>query len=716
LIVVVVIVALAGAGCDWTQFRLDNAHSGSSTTERFLTAANAGALGVKWSMATGDSVTSSPAVANNTVYVGSKDGKVYAFNATTGALVWSMSTGGAVMSSPAVANGVVYVGSNDNNVYAFNASTGAVKWTSATNGTVRSSPTVVDGVVYVGSDDGSVYALDAGTGTVNWSTATEANVVSSPAVVNGTVYIGSTDDKLYAINASSGAVNWSTATGGPVRSSPAVVNGTVYVGSDDDSVYALNASTGAVNWSTATGGAVTSSPAVANGTVYVGSTDGNVDALNASSGIVNWSTATGGAVSSSPAVANGTVYIGSDDTKLYALDATAGTILSSTSTGAAIESSPAIANGTVYAGSDDTKMYAFGLALPPIRHVFVIMLENKEYSATFGSSDPYLGTTLPGQGALLQNYYGVGHFSNDNYTAFISGQPPNSSNQTDCQTFTDFSAGQNASGIQQGAGCVYPSAVNTLAGQLTGSGFTWKGYMEDMGNVSSRESTTCAHPALGTKDGTQLAVAGDGYATRHNPFAYFHSIIDQTNSCNQRVVPLGTTSGTLPAGTPAGVTGLATDLQSENTTPNFSFITPNLCNDGHDFPCTNQTGGASAIADIDSFLQTWVPLIEGSAAFKDNGLLIVTSDEAEDPGLDATACCGEIAGPAASHGQNGITGPGGGNVGAVLVSPFITPGTIVTTPFNHYSALASIEDLFGLAHLGQAKTVSSTFDVGVYKK
>ena len=62
------------------------------------------------------------------------------------------------------------------------------------------------------------------------------------------------------------------------------------------------------------------------------------------------------------------------------------------------------------------------------------MLENNGYSATFGnpSADPYLATTLPSQGALLKNYYGIGHFSNDNYAGFISGQPPNSDNQFDC--------------------------------------------------------------------------------------------------------------------------------------------------------------------------------------------------------------------------------------------------------------------------------------------
>ena len=69
------------------------------------------------------------------------------------------------------------------------------------------------------------------------------------------------------------------------------------------------------------------------------------------------------------------------------------------------------------------------------------------------------------------------------------------------------------------------------------------------------------------------------------------------------MVPLGSTTGALPAGTPAGVTGLATDLKSVATTPNLSFITPNLCYDGHDAPCINQQGSASPLVNIDTFLQ-----------------------------------------------------------------------------------------------------------------
>jgi len=356
--------------------------------------------------------------------------------------------------------------------------------------------------------------------------------------------------------------------------------------------------------------------------------------------------------------------------------------------------------------------------LPPIRHVFVIVLENEGYASTFGtpSDDPYLAGTLVAQGALLTDYYGIGHHSADNYIAMISGQAPNPLTQSDCQTFADFPAAATigADGQITDSGCVYPTSVTTVADQLDAAHLTWKAYMQDMGNVPTRESAVCGHPAVGAPDHTEAAVAGDGYASRHDPFVYFHSIIDDTARCNSDVVPLGTATGALPAGTPSGTTGLAADLGSVATTPNLSFITPNLCNDGHDAPCVNQSGSASPFVNVDAFLQTWVPLITASPAFKKDGLLEVTFDEADTSGsgADASACCNEVAGPAAS--EPGEFGPGGGRVGTVLVSPFIRPGTVTSVPYNHYSTLATIEGLFGLARLGGARTVTARFGTDVF--
>ncbi|MCU1493761.1 MAG: phosphoesterase family protein [Acidimicrobiaceae bacterium] len=359
-----------------------------------------------------------------------------------------------------------------------------------------------------------------------------------------------------------------------------------------------------------------------------------------------------------------------------------------------------------------------GTATPKIGHVFVLMLENEGYAATFAnpSADPYLATTLPSEGALLTQYYGTGHESNDNYVSLISGQAPNPQNQADCQIYSDFigTGPLVPPGQAVGDGCAFPATVPTVANQLTAARLGWKGYMQDMGNVASRESAVCAHPVINTQDQTQSAVAGDGYVTRHNPFVYFHSIVDNQAYCDAHVVPLGSTTGVLPPSVPAGTTGLATDLKSASTTPALSFVVPNLCNDGHDFPCTNQPSGASALADVDTFLATWVPKITSSPAFKQNGLLVIAFDESGGPQSDSSACCGEVAGP--NSPLPGITGPGGGRTGAVLLSPFIRGGTVSSVPYNHYSLLASIETEFGLSRLGYATRVPASFGADVFTR
>ena len=321
-------------------------------------------------------------------------------------------------------------------------------------------------------------------------------------------------------------------------------------------------------------------------------------------------------------------------------------------------------------------------ATPAIGHVWVIELENKGFDQTFGpgSPAPYLATTLPTQGQLLTQYYGIGHVSLDNYVAEVSGQAPNTATQSDCMFYADFTppAPVFAPGGQAvGQGCVFPSGVRTVANQLSESGRTWKGYMQDMGSP-------CRHPALNTQDTTQSATAQSQYAARHNPFVYFHSIIDDAAYCNDHVVDLSALSG---------------DLASAASTPDFSFITPDLCSDGHDATCAD--GGPGGLPAADAFLQEWVPRITSSPSFQQDGLLIVLFDEADVSGnFDGSACCGEQPGP--NSPMPGIGGPGGGRTGAVVLSPFVTAGSTNDTAFNHYSLLRSIEDIFGLSYLGYA--------------
>jgi phosphatidylinositol-3-phosphatase len=356
-----------------------------------------------------------------------------------------------------------------------------------------------------------------------------------------------------------------------------------------------------------------------------------------------------------------------------------------------------------------------GSADRKIRHVFVIVLENEGFDVTFGpnSKAPFLSKVLTSQGVLLSQYFGTGHASLDNYIAMISGQAATPETRNDCFVFADFKlTGITPDGQAIGSGCVYPPSINTLADQLKAAGKTWHGYMGDMGNDPKRESATCGHAQLNQIDNTESAEApspavplGDQYAARHNPFVYFHSIIDSPD-CDTNVVNLNQ---------------LSKDLASEATTPNFVFITPNLCDDGHDGPCKNRQPGGLVSADL--FLQKWVPLIMGSEAYRQDGLLIINFDEGganimPNPTggfmvtFDGPFCCNQQPGPnLGAFPQSSqianftltFKNYGGDRTGAVLLSPFLKAGTVSNIPFNHYSLLKTIEDIFDLdEHLGYA--------------
>ncbi|MET3206633.1 MULTISPECIES: alkaline phosphatase family protein [unclassified Arthrobacter] len=313
-------------------------------------------------------------------------------------------------------------------------------------------------------------------------------------------------------------------------------------------------------------------------------------------------------------------------------------------------------------------------------HVFVINLENKGYDQVWGTGSPapYLARTLRQQGVLLSSYYGIAHHSLPNYLAQVSGQPPNRSTMQDCQTYSAFSpSGTDSRGRLLGSGCVFPENVPTLAGQLTSAGRSWRGYMEDM-------SSPCQHPMLGAADTHQNATAGDQYATRHNPFVYFRSITASPD-CTTHVVNLS---------------ALQQDLKTVDTTPNLSYITPNLCHDGHDNPCADGTSGGLGVADY--WLRDQVPTVLASPAFQKDGMLVITFDETD----------GGTTGPPV-----GVTGgTGGGKVGALVISPFAPAGATSDRPYNHYSLLASIEDFFSLPRLaGAAEPGVNTFSADVYQ-
>jgi hypothetical protein len=244
-------------------------------------------------------------------------------------------------------------------------------------------------------------------------------------------------------------------------------------------------------------------------------------------------------------------------------------------------------------------------AAPDPAHVFVIVLENRSYSQVVGTS--YIAQ-LASQYGLASNYRGISHPSLPNYLAMTSG---------------------STWGVADDGWHNLPAGG--LGAQLTDAGIEWRAYMEGMGSGCYRN--------------------GNGYALKHNPFAYYGG------ACPKQVVPF---------------TNFSADMAGGNV-PRFVWITPDLCHDGHD--CSN--------AVVNEWLGQTVPEIMASDAWQDNGVLFITWDEGEDSA---------------------------NSVLTLVIHP--DPVTHRSTKaYDHYSLLASIEDTLGVARLGAAAQATPMTDL-----
>jgi phosphatidylinositol-3-phosphatase len=247
----------------------------------------------------------------------------------------------------------------------------------------------------------------------------------------------------------------------------------------------------------------------------------------------------------------------------------------------------------------------------PRSHVVVIVLENRELGEVIGSGlAPYVNT-LARRGALASDYHAIGHPSLPNYIALFAGDPLGiASDCTDCQ----------------GHGSALPD-------QLEHAHIGWRAYMEGLPRSCYKGASV------------------GGYAKKHDPFMYFSQIADNPARCRS-VMPL---------------TRLAGDLR-RGALPAFAWITPNLCDDGHDCPT----------ASVDRFLAHLVPYL--LAGLGPHGVLAVVWDE----GTGDSGCCGLAA---------------GGRVPLILAGPPVRAGYRLTTSADHYSLLRLVEDAFGLKRL-----------------
>jgi hypothetical protein len=434
-----------------------------------------------------------------------------------------------------------------------------------------------------------------------------------------------------------------------------------------------------------------------------------------------------------------------------------GSVTITTTTPAPQSSTPAVAGGKPASTPTPVNTH-----LPPIKHVFMVVLSDQGYNQTFAASrnDPYLAKRLVKQGELLVNYYAVAGSPLANEIAMVSGQGPNPETAADCPTYDPFiSSGFGVQGQQLGSGCVYPATVPSLPGQLTADKLTWKAYLQTKAGQPKAGAEQC-QGRIGNSRGFRPTLS-QPYTRWRNPFLYFRGLT--ATACPKPDAPLGQ---------------LAHDLKRASTTPTLSYIVADACHDGSDIPCA--PNAKDGMGPADGFLESVIPEIERSPAYRQGAMIAITFDEAPQsgPNADSSSCCNNprypnmlgsgssgtgttTTGTTTGAGTSGTTPTGttptgtgatttsgttststtpttttsatsttpaslgggetnptggGGHVGLLLISKYIRPNTLeATNYYNHFSLLASIEQLFGLQRLGYAADKAlPVFDTAVW--
>lgn len=317
-------------------------------------------------------------------------------------------------------------------------------------------------------------------------------------------------------------------------------------------------------------------------------------------------------------------------------------------------------------------------AAPKVKftHIFVIVLENHSRDGVIGSPSMPKLTALARAHGIASSYYGVTHPSQPNYLAMIGGD-----------TF----------GVTHDGAVRIPADKKNIVDQLEPQ-HSWIAYME---SIDAPGSLKASYPP-----GQPL------YAAKHNPFVAFDDIRDSPARL-ARIRPY---------------TEFAADMASAKVA-DFVFIVPNQCHDLHGgisaaigpddgSPCPyaakpDDANDRALKVKADEFVDRAVSTIMRSSAWTDGeSAVFIVADESDFDGVnpvtggwsDVSGCCGSPYFPRGAAGMS-VHWPGGVYGGG------LSPAIVITThggkavsrvPYNHYSLLTTIEDNWGLGHLGHA--------------
>jgi hypothetical protein len=421
------------------------------------------------------------------------------------------------------------------------------------------------------------------------------------------------------------------------------------------------------------------------------------------------------------------------------------------------------------ADTPDKATPATASKFPPVKHVFLIVLSGQGFDQSFGDdvAAPYLAKTLTSKGELLAEYHAVAQGQLANEVALVSGQGPTLQTTANCPAYTDIAPGTTGDDAQvAGDGCVYPLKAQTIGDQLTADGESWKAYLQGFGASGAGAAATCRHPAPGAVDGEHDPRPGDPYVTWRNPFAYFHSIADGEGCGNEAdlddlakdlkqaastpalsyIVPDRCHDGAdAPCGpeSPGGVAVADEFLRTVVPAIEASAAYKDGGLIAITFDAAPQTGShADASSCCDQPAYPNLPAAAAAAAVPRSAAPAPEPSIAPDPAATAPdpaapAPDPEVATPIsppdapdaapdpapaaavpppASPAAPPAADAGGGKVGLLLISSFVKAGTVNrVNAYNHFSLLRSIEDLFGLKHLGYAADPAlPAFDKAVY--
>lgn len=321
------------------------------------------------------------------LYVATDSGVAMALDAETGDTLWRHDLGSPSDSSPAVAGDLVYLGTRDHRMVALDIATGQPRWERDLGNIVLGSPIVVDGTLYIGSTNGNLEALDAATGGPRWSVDVNGWVVGHPASDGAVVVAASLGERFITADPDTGRRRLVFHSGTPVAGGPVLAEGRAYFTTNLGAVWAVDPSavsrpfsrfayvakfnffawrlrsdpprqTGSL-WVGSARGKVKFSPVFAEGILMAVNESSRVTAFNTADGSVAWAEEISGEVVAEPIVAGNTLVLGTTDGTLHGLDVVTGAPQWAYSRGNfPLSAAPSLSGGTIYAPTTDGKLTA----------------------------------------------------------------------------------------------------------------------------------------------------------------------------------------------------------------------------------------------------------------------------------------------------------------------------------------------------------------------